>query len=73
MTLDELKKTGKDGVYRADLDEYFPVGEEPPLVVESSKLPETVKPEPELKPTPEPEQPEAAAAAKPTKVGKNNG
>lgn len=30
MTEQELRQTGKDGVYRADLDQWFVVGEEPP-------------------------------------------
>lgn len=32
MTLEEFKRTGKDGIYRADLDEWFLVGEEPEIV-----------------------------------------
>lgn len=32
MTEEELKQTGKSGVYRADLDQWFIEGEEPPLV-----------------------------------------
>lgn len=40
---------GVDGVYRADLDEWFPVGEEPSATVNT---PTPLTPEPELKPEP---------------------
>lgn len=30
MTFEDFKKLGVDGVYRPDLDEWFPVGQEPP-------------------------------------------
>lgn len=69
MTYDELKATGKSGVYRADLDEWFIEGEEPPLP--SPVKTESVAP---LKPAPEPnDEPVApAAAVKTTKGGKHN-
>lgn len=31
MTYEEFKASGKNGVYRADLDEWFVEGEEPPI------------------------------------------
>lgn len=36
MTYEEFKKTGKDGVYRADLDEWFVAGAEPPVATQAS-------------------------------------
>lgn len=62
MNYNDFKKLGVDGVYRADLDEWFPVGQEPPVTVNPPTLltpaadakPESVavevaKPEPKVK------------------------
>jgi hypothetical protein len=69
MTYDELKKTGKNGVYRADLDEWFIEGEEPPL---PSKQDE---PEQPAKSAPAPEEPiiEENPAATPAPVKTTKG
>lgn len=69
MTHDEFKKTGKSGVYRADLDEWFVEGKEPPLP-EPAKT-ESAAP---IQPVPEPndEPAEPAAAVKTPKKAVNN-
>ena len=41
MTEQELRNSGKNGVYRADLDEWFAEGEEPQPIA-----PATIAPEP---------------------------
>lgn len=71
MTLEELKKTGKNGVYRSDMDEWFIEGEEPPLLepgkTESAAL---LEPTPELQSSEEPAA--SAAPVKPSKGGKQH-
>lgn len=45
MTYEELKKTGKRGVYRPDLDEWFAEGEEPAPAIPTSE-PVVIEPDP---------------------------
>lgn len=63
MTYDEFKQTGKDGVYRPDLDEWFLVGQEPSLATEPLVTQE-------ITPAQEP-QPAAPEPVTSTKTGKN--
>lgn len=62
MTEDELKQTGRDGVYHAPTDQWYFAGEEPPVIVAEPAL--LVEPVADLVP--------AVAPLKTTKPGKNN-
>ncbi len=63
MTEEQLKQTGKDGVYHAPTDQWYFAGEEPPPVIVAEPVPLV---EPIADPVP------AVAHLKTTKPGKNN-
>ncbi len=60
MTEEQLKQTGRDGVYHAPTDQWYFAGEEPPVIV--------VEPAPLV----EPAESIPSAPLKTTKPGKNN-